>query len=238
MQSSLGGIPARSRHVKVDLPEVIADSIRTQIVKGVLKTGSKLPTERELGQYHQVSRVVVREAVARLRHEGLLISQQGKGVFVASLEDARFLSISDGSLAKPGDFRKLYELRKILECGTAELAATHHGDNDILSLESSLESMKSTQIDTESYVAADLAFHRAIASASKNAFLVLFISFVDSKLKESIALALSKLDFDQTVAVSIGEHGVILERIRSRDTDGARIAMKTHLENSSKRLGI
>lgn len=238
MKSGLSGIPAGTQRPKADLPEIIADNIRMQIVKGLLSTGSKLPTERELCEYHEVSRVVVREAVARLRHEGLLISQQGKGVFVASLEDGRFLSITDGSLSKPGDFRKLYEVRKILEAGTAALAASHHDADDILLLETSLEKMNSTSIDAEAYVAADMFFHRAVASASKNPFLVLFISFVDSKLKESIALALSNLEFNQTVDVSAHEHKKIIESIKSRDSEGARSAMVAHLENSSKRLGI
>jgi len=238
VKTGLSGTPAGSKRAKADLPEIIADNIRMQIVKGELTTGRKLPTEQELCNYHEVSRVVVREAVARLRHEGLLVSQQGKGVFVASLENARFLSISDGYRTKPEDFRKLYELRNILESGTSALAALHRNEDDMTLLESTLEHMSSVDIDPDDYVAADMAFHRAIASASKNAFLVLFISFVDSKLKESIALALSRLDFERTVSVSADEHGVIFECIRLQDSEGARIAMQTHLGNSSKRLGI
>lgn len=238
MKIGLSGTPAGSKRAKADLPEIIADNIRMQIVKGELTTGSKLPTEQELCNYHEVSRVVVREAVARLRHEGLLISQQGKGVFVASLAEARFLSISDGYSTKPEDFRRLYELRNVLESGTSALAALHRDDDDMIALETTLENMSKVEIDSDDYVAADMSFHRAIASASKNAFLVLFISFVDSKLKESIALALSRLDFEKTVSVSADEHSVILECIRLRDSEGARIAMQTHLENSSKRLGV
>lgn len=233
-----GDMAATARRARADLPEVIADSIRTQIIKGVLKPGSKLPTERELGEYHGVSRVVVREAIARLRHEGLATSQQGKGVFVASPEDGRFLTIMEGAIAKPEDFRKLYELRKILESGTAALAAQHRDAEDIAALEDQLDRMVMIEINAAEYIEADMSFHRAIASSSKNAFLVLFISFVDSKLKESIALALSRLDFRTTVEVSAAEHRAIFNCIEARDSDGARMAMQAHLENSSKRLGI
>ena len=238
MKKGLSGAPAGAQRTKADLPEVIADNIRIQIVKGLLTVGSKLPTERELCEYHEVSRVVVREAVARLRHEGLLISRQGKGVFVASPEDSRFLSITEGSFCKPDDFRKLYEVRKIRESGTAALAAKHRDPDDILLLKTSLEKMKSTSIDTENYVSTDMFFHRSIASASKNPFLVLFISFVDSKLKESIALGLSNLAFKQTVDISILEHERIIECIETADSKGAQNSMIKHLENSSKRLGI
>jgi GntR family transcriptional repressor for pyruvate dehydrogenase complex len=238
VKSGLSGVPAGAQRAKADLPEIIADNIRIQIVKGLLTTGSKLPTERELCEYHKVSRVVVREAVARLRHEGLLISQQGKGVFVAPPEDGRFLSITDGSFSKPEDFRKLYEVRMILESGTAALAAKHRDADDILLLTTSLEKMASTSIDVETYTAADMFFHRSVASASKNPFLVLFISFVDSKLKKSIVLALSSLDFNQTVDITANEHNKIIKCIEAGNSEGSRIAMVEHLENSSKRLGI
>lgn len=226
------------RPILTDLPAYIADDIRTQIIKGKLKPGSKLPTQLELEAQHGVSRVVVREAIARLRHEGLVISHQGRGVFVASLEGGRFLTIEDGALSKPGDYRSLYEVRKILESGTASMAATHHQLEDIQAMERELAHMTDPSVDPEIYVSADIAFHRAIASASKNPFLALFNSFVDQKLKESIKLALTRLDFVATVKVSKHEHEALLECIKIRDSEGARIAMETHLENSSKRLGI
>lgn len=78
---------------KSDLPALIADDIREQIVRRLLAPGSKLPTEKEMVEHHGVSRVVVREAVARLRHEGLVTSHQGRGVFVASPEDGRSESV-------------------------------------------------------------------------------------------------------------------------------------------------
>ncbi len=223
---------------KSDLPALIADDIREQIIRRLLAPGSKLPTEKEMGEHHSVSRVVVREAIARLRHEGLVTSHQGRGVFVASPEDGRFLSIGEGSLSRPEDYQKLYELRKILESGTAALAAINHDPYDLGQMELEFARMAAPDVDAETYVDADISFHRAIATASHNAFLVLFITFVDARLKESISLALSRLDFPKTIEISAVEHRRILERISRRDSEGARIAMQTHLENSSRRLGI
>jgi GntR family transcriptional repressor for pyruvate dehydrogenase complex len=234
-RSSPIGLGMRS---KSDLPALIADDIREQIVHRLLVPGSKLPTEKEMCEQHGVSRVVVREAVARLRHEGLVTSHQGRGVFVASPEDGRFLSIDDGALSRPEDYKKLYELRKILESGTAALAAIHRDSDDLEQMEQQFSRMAEPDVDADTYVDADISFHKAIATASNNAFLVLFISFVDARLKESISLALSRLDFRKTIEISAVEHRTILDRISRRDSEGARIAMQTHLENSSRRLGI
>lgn len=233
-----GGLTTRAMRSRNDLPALVADNIRNLIVRRELVPGSKLPTEKELGEQHGVSRVVVREAVARLRHEGLVTSHQGRGVFVASPEDGRFLSIAEGALARPEDFRKLYEVRKILESGTAALAAVNHDGEDLGRIGHELDRMVAPDVDPDSYVDADISFHRAIATASRNPFLVLFISFVDARLKESISLALSRLDFRSTIDISVAEHRSILDRILARDPEGARLAMQTHLENSSTRLGI
>ncbi len=223
---------------KSDLPALIADSIREQIVRRLLSPGSKLPTEKEMGEHHGVSRVVVREAVARLRHEGLVTSHQGRGVFVASPEDGRFLSIGEEALSRPEDYQKFYDLRKILESGTAALAAIHRDPDDLHQMERELSRMVAPNVDPETYVDADISFHKAIATASHNPFLVLFIVFVDARLKESIFFTLSRFDFQQAIQGSNVEHRIILERIGHRDAEGARTAMLTHLENSSRRLGI
>jgi len=221
-----------------DLPETVAAYLRSLILKGDMQPGDQLPTERELGEVHAVSRVVVREAIARLRHEGLVVSRQGKGVFVVSPDDAKFLSISDGALDRPEDYRQLYEVRKILESGTAALAATYYESEDLEAMRTALERMSASDLSSETYVDADIAFHRSIATASKNTFLALFISFVDAKLKDSIALALSQLDFAETIRISAQEHRAIFKSIKLRKPDAARLAMLRHLENSSSRLGL
>lgn len=231
------GYTAPTRGARIDLPSVVADEIRKRIVVGNLAPGDKLPTERELCDDHQVSRVVVREAIARLRHEGLVASHQGKGVFVASPENSRFLEISEQSLARPESYRQLFELRLVLESGTAALAAEHRDREDLGAMARLLEDMRSTK-DYGTFVTADIGFHRAIAAATKNPFLGLFTSFVDLRLKESIALALENLDLSSTVAVSAAEHGEIFACIRARSPERASAAMRVHLTNASRRFGL
>jgi GntR family transcriptional repressor for pyruvate dehydrogenase complex len=231
-------IAASQRPGRSDLPAFVADELRNWIAGGKLTPGSKVPTERELGEIYQVSRIVVREAISRLRHEGLVVSQQGKGVFVASPEDSRFLQISEQSLSEPEDFRKLYELRLVLETGAASLAARHRTDEDLAALEKSLEELSQVASLDKTYVASDIGFHRAISAAARNPFLAIMTAFVDTRLRDSIALAIRSLDFHMTVSTTLGEHTAIYECIRRRDETGASDEMRNHLTKASLRFGL
>lgn len=220
------------------LPSQVAAFVRFEILRGNLKPGDKLPTEQEFALQHGVSRAVIREAIAKLRHEGLVVSRQGIGAFVASPEAANSLTLEPNSLAVPEDYRHLYELRMMLETGAAQLAALNRTDEDLVEMARCIDNMAAVKDLHGAYVETDISFHRAVAGATKNPFVSLFISFVDVKLQESILVALRTLEFATTSAIALGEHRLIYEAIKVRDPAGAAAAMLSHLTNSSRRLGL
>lgn len=69
--------PTQSRTAQV------ADWFAREIRSGRMRSGDRLATEQELISQFKVSRTVIREAMASLRSEGLVVSRQGSGVFVA-----------------------------------------------------------------------------------------------------------------------------------------------------------
>lgn len=223
---------------RLGLPSQVAAFVRYEILKGHLKPGDKLPTEQEYAIQHGVSRAVIREAIAKLRHEGLVVSRQGIGAFVASPEAANSLTLEPDSLAQPEDYRHLYELRLILETGAAAMAARNCTPDDLEEIARCIDNMSKVSNLHDDYVETDISFHRAVAGATKNPFVSLFIAFVDVKLKESIFVALKSLDFAATSAISLKEHRVIYEAIAARDPDAAAAAMRSHLQNSARRLGL
>ncbi len=220
------------------LPSQVASYIRDRIVQGKLNPGDRLPTEREMASQHGVSRAVIREAVAKLIQQGLVISRQGAGAFVATPDNSTTLVLDPQNLAQPKDFRQLYELRLVLESGAAELAARNCDAGDLEAIGESIANMALIEDSHAVWVERDIAFHRSVAAATKNAFIALFISFVGQRLQESIFVALKKLDFSTMKEVSIREHQSILDAIRARDPGGAGEAMRAHLQNSSRRLGL
>src|SRR5574341_1099270 len=71
------------RNLPVPLYYQLREALLTLIKEGRLKEGDLIPTERELGERFQVSRITVRRAIDELAREGYLVTQQGKGTFVA-----------------------------------------------------------------------------------------------------------------------------------------------------------
>jgi GntR family transcriptional repressor for pyruvate dehydrogenase complex len=105
------------------LSDRLAARLRQQIESGALQPGDRLPTEPQLSEAHGVSRTVVREAVHQLRSQGLLVSRQGAGVFVAQSAAAQPLTFDASVLDSFQAVLQVVELRKVLEGEIAALAA-------------------------------------------------------------------------------------------------------------------
>lgn len=60
----------------------IADRLREKILSGQLAPGDRLPSERELVETYGTAHATVRNALALLRSEGLIVTHRGKGAFV------------------------------------------------------------------------------------------------------------------------------------------------------------
>jgi GntR family transcriptional regulator len=78
----------------------ISDRIAAQILRGELPPGTKIPGEREITEQHRVSQNVARAVINRLRGMGLIVSQQGKGSFVAEQPEP-IVSLRDGRDTRP-----------------------------------------------------------------------------------------------------------------------------------------
>lgn len=88
---------------KVPLYIQLKESIRSSILNGQLKYEEKIPTEAELSEIYNISRITVRKAVLELVEEGYLVKKQGKGTFVSKPKIERkivhFLSFSEACKA-------------------------------------------------------------------------------------------------------------------------------------------
>src|SRR4029077_17714799 len=104
------------------LTHVLIERLTAQITSGELAPGAQLPTEQELIAATGVSRTVVREAVAALRAEGLVVTRQGVGAFVP--ENARRpFRVDFDRLSSLHEVLAVMELRTGIEVEAAGLAA-------------------------------------------------------------------------------------------------------------------
>src|SRR5580698_209538 len=101
----------------------LIDILRSEIGARKLQPGERLPTEQDLVARFQVSRTVVREAIASLRAEGLVITRQGAGAFVAEGAAARPFRIVSDELRSLTEVLNVMQLRLAVEVEAAGIAA-------------------------------------------------------------------------------------------------------------------
>jgi GntR family transcriptional regulator, transcriptional repressor for pyruvate dehydrogenase complex len=220
------------------LPALVASSISREIAQGRLRPGDRLPTEHALAATFGVSRNVVREAIAKLRSEGRVWSQQGRGAFIAETTNPTVLSIDHDALQKGGAFKSLFELRGILEVHAAALAASRRSKDDLARMQEALATMTAAPYGSVQWLKKDLEFHTAIARATGNAYIVQFIGFVSEKVRDSILVAGGSRGSDEMARATLVEHERILVAVKAGDPAAAQEAMRAHLDNASARAGV
>lgn len=208
--------------------------IQTLIISGQLTPGTRLPPERNLAEMLGVSRTVIREAVRMLVTKGLLETKHGVGNIVRQLTIDQFseplsllLRTSEGGVT----FDDLHQVRSLLEVENAGLAARHATSEDIARLRANVVAMQSALGDAELFTSLDADFHEAIARASHNPLLLILINSIRTLLQEYLRLVIPHLNLELQVQPF---HDKILAQIERGNEEGAREAMREHLEQIRK----
>ena len=161
---------------KEKLSERITNQIKQDISKGKYQPNEKIPAEPELMKLYGVGRSTIREAIKSLAISGILKVQQGFGTMVNERSETESI---DQKL-KNADFDDIHAVRILLEEEMVKLAAVNHTDEQIKEMERCLEDRRLAILaeQPEQCANADIAFHTAIAQASKNKVLAgLYTSF-------------------------------------------------------------
>lgn len=228
-------IPKRTK--AASLADDLVRQFENQIQDGSLAPGSRFPTEKAVTESFGVSRTVVREAFARLAARGLLLSRRGSGAFVAPSARYNAFQVTANELEQLDDVLKLLEMRRGFEADMAEFAAARRNEDDLAALRGALAAMEAST-DFDASVAADSAFHGAIAVATRNEYFARFTRFLGVRLIPSRRLLLPIDDpvGHRAYARMINEdHQNIYDRIAAGDAAGARAAAGLHMAKSYSR---
>ena len=220
------------------LHKKVATLISKEIVKGQFLPGDRLPSEHELADIFDVSRNVVREAIACLRADGVVISRQGLGAFVVEPEFRQAIRIDADELLQKDNLRNLFELRRMMEIEAAGLAAQRGTKEQIARIEKAMDKMSGSEKLSEAGIDADLEFHRAVAEATGNDYLVTFLTYLMHQMRETILVVREKHGLETVVATTIAEHRAIFDALSRADPVGAREAMSKHISAAADRLNI
>jgi GntR family transcriptional regulator, transcriptional repressor for pyruvate dehydrogenase complex len=219
------------------LTHALIERLTQDIVSGKLPAGSRLPTEQQLIVATGVSRTVVREAVAALRAEGLVVTRQGVGAFVAASPRQPF-RIHAGELRSLREVIEVMELRTGIEIEAAGLAAERAASADLRRIADAYAAIESAFRRGDAAVDEDFAFHCRIAEATGNPQFVRFLEYLGRFIipRQTIRVATGSVSERQAYFDRIqGEHSDILQAVRAHAVPKARAAMRRHLLNSRRR---
>lgn len=220
------------------LPDLVATEMMAQVSSGALQPGDNFPTEIALAEMFGVSRNVVREAIARLRSDGVIESKQGRGAIVRPISERETFRVDLAALASGENFANLFELRGMLEIEAAGLAATRRDDGDLVRIRGALEQMRGTGDFDEQRLKADADFHRALGKATKNEYLATIIDYLSSRQKETIRATGEVYPESDLLRVTLAEHQAVFDAVEAGNPGAARQAMAAHIQGAASRLGV
>lgn len=218
------------------LADRVYSDILARIVKGEFAEGQKLLTEQALAERFAASRPTIREALSRLRADGIIATRQGSGTRVVRRPDPDVLRFAP--LETISDIQRCYEFRIVTESGAAALAATMADEADLTNIERRFRQLDTVITEHTLGVQEDFDFHLAVAQASKNPFFVSVIASMRTQVVFSMNLMrnLSLLKTMERRKLVQTEHEVIVQALRRHDAPGAAAAMRTHLERARDRM--
>lgn len=219
----------------VKLSDIVYAKIAGRIRSGEYPAESRLPTENDLADALGVSRPIVREALARLRNDGVVLSRRGSGTYVRPQRDGAVGRAP--ALTSIADMRRCLDYRISVEGEAAWHAALGTADDrtpliEAMALLDSDYALGLLQPDH------DFAFHHAVALASGNRF----FHETMAGLRPTIITAM-QITPNFTTAKSSdrltdlhNEHRAVFSAIMAGDAEAARAAMRRHLTRAMQRV--
>lgn len=213
------------------MSDQVFDQLQDLILRGRLKPGERLLTERELAQRFGVSRPTVRDAIQRLVAMHWLEHRQGQGTFVSATDPGAdrnpLVAVLDG---RDAGLMDLLEVRLGLECNAVILAARRATEEDLREIERGVRGMTAAIGDGRLGSDADITFHMAIAQATKNLVQSHIMRSFYDLLFQGLRNKLRHLYREPAnLEAALRQHSDILEAIRRRDPDAAHASMRQHI---------
>ncbi len=218
-------------------PEKISHTVVRQIeqliLRGILKQGERLPSERELSERLGVSRPSLREALSELQESGLLTSRAGSGVYVGDVLGSAFSETLVRLFANHDEAVFDYiAFRRDMEGLAAERAAKVGSDTDLKVIDTIFKKMEAahTKRDPTEEAALDADFHLSIIEASHNVIMLHMMRSMYQLLREGVFYNRSIMFKQRTTRdMLLDQHRAINTALQARDAAGARAAIETHL---------
>ena len=225
--SVLSRLAAELRPVQLEgLTEHLVGEMKDWVLRGLVKPGECLPTERELASMLNVSRSSLRQALKVLQTMGVLEARQGSGTYLSQSAERILRQPTDLLIPLRGiSFAEVFQARRAIEAEACESAALNASDSDLQKLQRELDAMRLHLREPGAYFRHDMAFHRQIAVASGNNVFIWFQELAGKVLTDAWLARARAGNTEETFA----EHQAIFRAVEARDPEEARRALLRHL---------
>jgi len=213
----------------------VAEQLKQSILLGHFKAGDKLPSERDLAEQFQVSRIAIREALRCLENIGFVATRQGVtgGTFVTDLTFEHLSNaFVDLFLAEKISVPELIEVRVLVEPEIARLAPVRIDRKHTRLLKEAIEAEEvpvrslTEDLDTKTSV------HYILAEICGNHFL----EALERSLMALTRRVVQTVDAEQPYIHPAGMHRAVVEAVLARNPDAAAEAMRHHAIEFGKNL--
>ncbi len=216
------------------LADAVVRQIELLILRGILRPGERLPSERELSERMGVSRPSLREAVADLHEKGLLNARPGAGIFVSDDLAAQFSPALTALFARHEDaVFDFIAFRRDMEGLAIERAARMGSDTDLKVVDAIFSRMEAAHArrNAAEEAALDAEFHMAIVEASHNVVMLHMMRSMFDLLRKGVFFN-RQVMFRQraTRDMLLDQHRAINAGLQARDAAAARAAVEAHLD--------
>lgn len=202
----------------VSLASRVGAELRRAIVLGILAAGEHL-NESQLAQKFGVSRMPIREALARLEHDGLVRGEPHRGTFVVGMS--------------PADVYEVYDVRRVIEVEAGRLAAARATGADLLALQQLVDEMIAAAEAGQAQLVAriDIAFHRHLVATAKHQRLLRSWE----PLAAIAECCLLETDQVRDAATElIVPHQTIVDALKERDPEVVALRVAVHLREGAR----
>jgi GntR family transcriptional repressor for pyruvate dehydrogenase complex len=211
----------------------VVRQIELLILRGILRPAERLPAERELSERLGVSRPSLRDAVAELQKQGLLIRRAGSGIFVADVLGSAFSPALTHLFATHDEAVFDYlSFRRDIEALAAERAARLGSDSDLQVIQAIFDKMVAAHEapDPEKEAQLDAQFHTAIVEASHNVVMLHMMRSMYELLQAGVFYNRQVMFKQSTTRQALlDQHRAINDALQARDPSAARAAIEAHL---------
>jgi DNA-binding FadR family transcriptional regulator len=211
----------------------VSDHIR----KNGLEPGAILPSEAEFAARAGVSRAVAREGFRGLAVLGMIDVGNGRRARVAPADESVVSLMLDHAIhTKQVTVQQILDVRRTIELRTVALAAFRRTETEAAEIEEIAAGMRRSFADPAEVMKLDIAFHEAIAQASRNPLFALLVASFRVVTRETWATGWASRPTDEARMESVEGHTAIALAVRDRNRQAAEKAMADHFDLTVKAL--